>query len=151
MWYGVSLAFGILISTTVLFPEGMYPSCPFALYGPRVKGMNTVLVWLVGGSNLPLFYPNDGIAGCGLRLVLPVKRCLMSLCSRVVILCACIPLLVSLCLCKKLKTWYNNLTFYPKKKKYIYIYIYPMHIPVVHICQRDVKKKNEKSLDSWYP
>ncbi|KAL0742271.1 hypothetical protein Bca4012_083784 [Brassica carinata] len=63
----------------------MYPSCPFALYGPRVKGMYMVLVWLSGGSNHPLSSPNDGIAGCKLRLVLPVGRCWTNLCSRVMI------------------------------------------------------------------
>ncbi|KAL0679998.1 hypothetical protein Bca4012_007979 [Brassica carinata] len=58
----------------VLFiPEEVCPSDPVALYGLWVKGMYTVSVRWVGGSNLQQTSPNEGIVGCGLLLVLPVS------------------------------------------------------------------------------
>ncbi|KAF2603151.1 hypothetical protein F2Q70_00026845 [Brassica cretica] len=44
-------------------PEVAFSASLAALYGPPVKRVYTVLGWLVGGSNLQLFFPNDGIAG----------------------------------------------------------------------------------------
>ncbi|KAG5388076.1 hypothetical protein IGI04_029617, partial [Brassica rapa subsp. trilocularis] len=46
-------------------PEEVYPTGPLALYEPRVKWVYTVSGWWVGGSNLQLFSPNDGIVSCG--------------------------------------------------------------------------------------
>ncbi|WZZ52575.1 hypothetical protein YC2023_052682 [Brassica napus] len=44
-------------------PEVAFSASLAALYGPPVRRVYTVLGWLVGGSNLQLFFPNDGIAG----------------------------------------------------------------------------------------
>ncbi|KAF3608079.1 hypothetical protein DY000_02044458 [Brassica cretica] len=44
-------------------PEVVFSVSMAALYELSVKRVYTVLGWLVGGSNLQLSFPNDGIAG----------------------------------------------------------------------------------------
>ncbi|KAF2565453.1 hypothetical protein F2Q70_00026525 [Brassica cretica] len=44
-------------------PEVVFSICLAVLYESLVKWVYTIPGWLVGGSNLQLSFPNDGIAG----------------------------------------------------------------------------------------
>ncbi|WZZ47377.1 hypothetical protein YC2023_043636 [Brassica napus] len=70
---GGALHSGLSLLQWLFIPEEVCPSDPVALYGLWVKGMYTVSVRWVGGSNLQQTSPNEGIVGCGLLLVLPVS------------------------------------------------------------------------------
>ena len=54
-------------------PEEAFLAGPTALYGPWVQGMYTVTGCCVGGSNLQRSSANDGIVGCEILFVLPVR------------------------------------------------------------------------------